>query len=122
MGKDIPAAVSRKVCERDRDRCIVCGAMGNERMHRIPRRDGGHRISNIALGCNTCHRRAHASPKWGYEMGIMASRYGVDVSAVPIRSWRGWVLLDDDGGITVIAPRTTAPEALSAYLETEAGE
>lgn len=50
----------------------------------------------------------------------MASRYGADVSAVLIRSWRGWVLLDDEGGINVIAQRTVPAEALSAHQGTEA--
>lgn len=120
VGKDIPRSVSDLVRARDQGRCIVCGAIGTERMHRIPRRDGGHRASNLALGCHTCHARAHASPEWGYEMGIMASRYGADVSAVLIRSWRGWVLLDDEGGINVIAQRTVPAEALSAHQGTEA--
>src|SRR5690606_1313143 len=115
----IPQAVSDLVRARDQGRCIVCGAMGTERMHRIPRRDGGHRASNLALGCHTCHARAHASPAWGYEVGIMASRYGTDVSQVPIWSWRGWVLLDDEGGIEVIAPRTAPREAVSAEREPE---
>lgn len=114
MGSRIPQAISDLVRARDQGRCIVCGAMGTERMHRIPRRDGGHRASNLALGCHTCHARAHASPAWGYEVGIMASRYGTDVSQVPIWSWRGWVLLDDEGGIEVIAPRTAPREAVRA--------
>lgn len=107
------------VKERDQGRCIVCGAPGTERMHRIPRRDGGHRPSNIALGCHTCHAKAHASPKWGYEVGIMASRYGVDVTMVPIWSWRGWVVLDDEGGYHVIAPRIAAREAVAASQTSE---
>jgi hypothetical protein len=52
-------------------------------------------------------------------MGIMASRYGVDLTLVPIRSWRGWVLLDDEGGYHVIAPRSTPAEALSALQALE---
>jgi hypothetical protein len=38
---------------------------------------------------------------------------------VPIWSWRGWVLLDDEGGIEVIAPRTAPREAVSAEREPE---
>lgn len=116
MSNDIPQKVSDLVRERDQGRCIVCGAKGTERMHRVPRRDGGHKPSNLALGCHTCHARAHASPKWGYEVGIMASRYGVDVNMVPIWSWRGWVLLDDEGGLSMIAPRAVMSDDLPAYL------
>jgi hypothetical protein len=52
----------------------------------------------------------------------MASRYGVDLTLQPIRSWRGWVLLDDEGGIDVIAPRTVPAEALCVDQDTEAPE
>jgi hypothetical protein len=120
VSNQIPQAVSDLIKARDQGRCIVCGAAGTERMHRIPRRDGGHRAANIALGCHTCHARAHASPAWGYETGIMASRYGVDLTLVPIWSWRGWVLLDDEGGYHVIAPRITAREALTVSQAIEA--
>lgn len=116
MSNQIPEAVSRLVRERDQGRCIVCGGPGTERMHRIPRRDGGHAASNIALGCHACHARAHASPAWGYRIGIMASRYVVAVTLVPIQSWRGWVLLDDEGGYTVIAPRTVLAADVPRFL------
>jgi hypothetical protein len=49
----------------------------------------------------------------------MASRYGADVSDVPILSWRGWVLLDDEGGYHVVAPRTAAREAVAAVHAAE---
>jgi hypothetical protein len=88
-------------------------------MHRVPRRDGGHRTANLAFGCHACHAKAHASPKWGYEVGIMASRYGVDLTLVPVWSWRGWILLDDEGGYRVIAPRSMPAEALSALQALE---
>lgn len=120
MGKDIPKSVSDLVKDRDQGRCIVCGAMGTERMHRIPRRDGGHSPANIALGCHTCHAKAHASPKWGYDMGIMCSRYVIAVGLVPILSWRGWVLLDNEGGLRVIAPRTVLAADVSRFLDAEA--
>lgn len=44
----------------------------------------------------------------------MASRYGVDLTLVPVWSWRGWVLLDDEGGYHVIAPRSALAADLSA--------
>lgn len=115
----VPDGVREKARDRDQGRCILCGAAATELMHRVPRRDGGHRLANLAWGCHTCHARAHASPRWGYEVGIMASRYGVDVSQVPIWSWRGWVLLDDEGGLTVIAPRAAARDAVAAVEAAE---
>lgn len=119
MSSAVPSAIREQVRERDQGRCIVCMAAGTELMHRVPRRDGGHRTSNLAYGCGSCHSRAHASPKWGYEIGIMASRYGVDLPLVPIWSWRGWVLLDDEGGYHVIAPRSMPAEALSVSQASE---
>jgi len=119
VGSDVPSAVREQARERDQGRCIVCMAAATELMHRVPRRDGGHRLSNTIWGCHTCHAKAHASPKWGYEIGIMASRYGVDLTMVPIWSWRGWILLDDEGGYHVIAPRSMPAEALSALQASE---
>jgi hypothetical protein len=49
----------------------------------------------------------------------MASRYGQDLTLVPVWSWRGWLLLDDEGGYHVIAPRSTPAEALSALQAPE---
>lgn len=118
MANEIPGKVRSDVRERDQDRCIVCGAVGTQAMHRIPRRDGGHARSNLALGCDTCHRKAHADPAWGFATGITVSRYA-DPLETPIRSWRGWVLLDDVGTLTVIAPRTVTLRDLPAYLPFE---
>lgn len=38
--------------------------------------------------------------------GVLLSAVAdVDPCAEPMLTWRGWVLLDDDGGFEVIAPR-----------------
>lgn len=40
----------------------------------------------------------------GYILSAVAE---VDPSSEPMLTWRGWVLLDDDGGLSVVAPRTS---------------
>jgi hypothetical protein len=118
MSNEIPTKVREDVRARDDGKCIVCGALGTEMMHRIPRRDGGHSRANLALGCRTCHAKAHREPLWGFEVGITVSRYVDAVSSIAIRSWRGWLLLNGSGGYTVIAPRTVLPADLAPYLVT----
>ena len=65
-------------------------------------------MSNLALGCRVDHDRAHANPSWAMKRGyILSAVADVDPSTEPMLTWRGWVLLDDDGGLTVIAPRAS---------------
>lgn len=107
-GNRIPDKARALVMQRDRSACVACGAMASEVMHRVRRREGGHRLSNLALGCRTCHSRAHANPGWAMERGYILSAVAeVDPSSEPMLTWRGWVLLDDDGGLSVVAPRTS---------------
>ena len=62
---DIPMSVKKKVFERDKGRCVVCGMSGNvmPNAHYISRAKGGLGIEeNIVTLCtefnpNQCHRR-----------------------------------------------------------------
>lgn len=106
-GNRIPTRTRELVVARDRGQCIACGAAAREIMHRVRRREGGHLPSNLALGCRTCHARCHANPAWAMERGYILSAVAVvDPRVEPVLSWRGWVLLDDEGGLAVVAPRT----------------
>jgi hypothetical protein len=104
----IPFAVKRALEARDKSKCRICGGLGTERMHRMRRREGGHSLSNLILGCHTCHVRAHANPERAYRRGWHVRANGIAVPAeVPLWTLGGWVKLDDDGGVAVIAPATT---------------
>lgn len=117
MSNEIPTDVRRKVNDRDEMRCQVCGATGSELQHRMRRREGGHRKSNLIRVCSIDHRSIHANPGWAMERGytVSAVMADADPSQIPVHSYRGWVLYDDDGGFDVIAPRTMSPADLSAF-------
>lgn len=107
MSNEIPEATRRALRRRDDGRCVLCGAAATDAMHRIRRREGGHELSNLALGCRTCHNMCHSNPQWATERGLILSAVAkVDPTREPLWSWRGWVLFDDDGGVEVVAPRT----------------
>ena len=70
---DITQAVKKKVWERDKQRCIICGnsqAMPNA--HFIPRSKGGLGVEeNIVTLCQNCHISYDQSQKRsGYQMLI----------------------------------------------------
>ena len=122
MSNEIPADTRRTVNHRDEMRCLACGAMGTEIQHPIRRREGGHRLSNLMRICTTCHRKVHAEPMWAMECGftISATWNDVNTEAYPLRSYRGWLTLDDDGGFHVIAPRSAPPGAVMVFQAGEA--
>lgn len=120
MANEIPADVRRTVNARDDARCQICGAIGTEIQHRIRRREGGHRLSNLIRVCSTDHRALHANPAWALERGYTVSAVmDADPSKVAVHTYRGWALYDDEGGYQVIAPRTVAVSDLPAYLPFE---
>lgn len=117
MSNEIPSDVRRKVNARDQARCQICGAIGTEIQHRIRRREGGHRLSNLIRVCSTDHRAIHARPAWALERGYTVSAVmDVDPSQIAVHSYKGWALYDDEGGVWVIAPRTVAVADLGPYL------
>lgn len=113
----IPTAVRSAVHERDDRRCARCGTgRGLQVSHRIRRREGGHRLSNVNLLCSDCHLVwAHLHPREAMAQGVLLSAVAdVDPCTEPMLTWRGWVLLDDDGGLEVIAPRYSTKPATGA--------
>lgn len=116
MSNEIPSAVRRAVNDRDEMRCQVCGAIGSELQHRMRRREGGHPKSNLIRVCSIDHRAIHANPAWALERGYTVSAvFDADPAQIPVHSYRGWVLYDDEGGFEVIAPRSMPAADLSAY-------
>lgn len=64
----IPKDVKQRVYERDKGRCIFCGAPGHPEAHVISRAHGGMGIEqNIVTVCRNCHERM--------DNGIMRSAY-----------------------------------------------
>lgn len=117
MSNEIPSAVRRKVNDRDEMRCQACGAIGSEIQHRVRRREGGHRYSNLIRVCSNDHRMIHANPAWALEEGFTVSAvFEQDPSTIPVHTYRGWTLFDDEGGFDVIAPRNVVAAALAAYM------
>lgn len=109
LSNEIPTDVRRTVNHRDEMRCQICGAIGSEIQHRMRRREGGHRLSNLIRICRIDHALVHAQPAWAMEHGftISAVMTGLNPEAVPLWSYRGWVTYDDEGGVHVVAPRST---------------
>ena len=59
----IPAAVKRRVRDRDKGLCVLCGKPGDPVCHFISRAHGGLGIEeNIWTGCCDCHRAYDQSP------------------------------------------------------------
>lgn len=99
-------AVRRLVYERDKGRCVVCGG-GLHQVHHRQGRGGKypHRLSNVIGLCSTCHTSAHANPSASYAYGRMVPRLGIRTPEdTPVLTRSGWVLLDNDGGITATNP------------------
>lgn len=62
------------------------------------RREAGHALSVCILLCRTDHEKVHANPTWARERGLVVPTWG-NTRAVPIKTWRGWLELDDEGGV-----------------------
>lgn len=117
MSNEIPSDTRRKVNKRDEMRCVACGSIGTEIQHRMRRREGGHRLSNLIRVCSTDHRTIHANPAWALEFGLTVSAvFEQDPSLIPVLTYRGWTLFDDEGGFDVIAPRDVPAASVAAYL------
>jgi hypothetical protein len=98
----IPTKVRAAVRFREFNRCLVCSS-GNatDIHHRMRRREGGHSLSVCILLCRTDHEKVHANPTWARERGLIVPTWR-DASTVPVKGWRGWNILDDEGGLELV--------------------
>jgi hypothetical protein len=98
----------RLVRERSGDVCEVCGASrATNFQHRVNRSQGGQWSASNGLhvcgsGTTGCHGRIHHSPEEAYALG-WSVKGAFDPAETPVRTCYGWVLLDDEGGRTVVA-------------------
>lgn len=88
--------------ERQSDACARCGNTGAEHHHRMRRREGGHGKENVVYLCRTDHRWVHANPKRAQEDGYIIPIHVTDISAIPIRTFMGWMLFTKDGDMLPI--------------------
>lgn len=101
MSNEIPAASREALKVRDRGQCLRCGMAGTDWHHRKRRREGGHGPGNGATLCGLDHRWVHANPLEARDLGFIVHTAD-DYLTIPIKTFMGWVLLDDDGGMTPI--------------------
>ena len=100
----------RRAWERDKGRCVVCGRTAESTHHRQGR--GGpdpHRLANLLTVCGDgvrgCHGLIHGHPSAAYAQGRMVPRLGIRTpEETPVLTRSGWVLYDNDGGITATTP------------------
>ena len=100
MPGEFSAADRRLIIERDEDRCLVCGRpqMGDGQVHhRQLRSQGGrHEVANGILVCLWCHGLIHGNVAAAILSGHIVSSWD-HPDEVPLRSWRGTILLGTDG-------------------------
>lgn len=108
-----PAAFSAEVRElilrRAQFRCDRCGLRAEYAHfhHRTPRRMGGSSREDLGLPSNglllhgSCHAYIESKRRVAAELGFLVG-YGSAPSDVPVMLWRGWALLLDDGGLTML--------------------
>lgn len=65
-----------------------------------------NRPANLVLLCAACHRRVESMRTFSIRNGYLIPSGTNFAAETPIWGWRGWLLLDDDGGI-----RSTTPPA-----------
>ncbi len=121
-----PKSVTDAVDRRDDYSCIRCGTSltvtHGSRHHRLRRRVGGHRVSNLILLCGSgttgCHGWVHSNPKKAQALGFTVPanhRPDLDPEVIPIKTLRrGWVVLHDDESVESI-PEAQALELLAAF-------
>lgn len=77
---------------------------GRDVHHRQRRRDAGHPVSILITLCRDCHGWAHSHPVDAKAVGYIISPWETDACAVPIKTFMGWVTLDNEGGVQFVDP------------------
>lgn len=107
--RSVEEAARRLVRARDSHYCQMCGQSIVDRPsaihHRVAKGMGGsaklERASNLIRLCGNgnadgCHGLAHSNPEWARSLGWIVPRF-LDPAEVPVGTYFGWVLLDDEG-------------------------
>lgn len=97
---DIPTKARELVRERQNGQCARCGVLYSDLHHRQRRREAGHAVGILVGLCRNDHRWAHANPSAAKRDGYIIDPHENDPQSVPLKSFMGWVLFDDDGNVT----------------------
>lgn len=100
----------RLIRERDDWRCARCAGWGPlSTQHRRARGMGGSRWAGINLpanlltlcgsGTTQCHGWVEHHPAWAKAHGWSVPSHDSCPSTTPVWTWRGWVLLAEDGSL-----------------------
>lgn len=124
----VPPVLAQGVDFREGYRCLRCGRSlsdppvgGFSRHHRQRRAVGLHTYSNLILLCGSgttgCHGWAHANPNKARRDGLIIDanrRPPIETAEVPVLTWQGWRVLDNNGQSTPII-EALALELLAAF-------
>lgn len=108
MATKAEMAARRLVRERSGGICEVCGAArATNYQHRKNRSQGGqwsaaNGLDDCGSGTTGCHGFIHANPAKSYAAG-WSVKGAFDESSTPVRTVRGLVLLDNEGGYEAVA-------------------
>lgn len=105
------------VLERDLFRCVACGTyvgpFGDYSLHhRRPRGMGGSRRpetnlpGNLLVLCGSgttgCHGWTETHRDEALSMGLLVSQFVTDPDQVPVQTYCGWFVFDNEGGKTPV--------------------
>lgn len=119
LGRRIWQETRKDVLVRDEDVCVRCGAaVAEEVHHRRARGSGGTSdpltsfgMANLISLCSPCHEHVTNHPEESYPLGLMCRR-GTDFADHPVQdARRGWIRLDNAGGVTSCDPPAVGPTA-----------
>lgn len=101
----------RAAYDREGGRCLVSGQPLGDRdgdtwhlHHRRPKSMGGTRranedtLPNVIAVMPSAHREIHAHPDRSRPLGWLLPHTEEEPGRIPLRTWRGWRFLTDDGG------------------------
>lgn len=115
--------VCRTVDRRDSYQCARCGVslftVAGSHHHRKRRSQSSpetvHNVENLILLCGSgttgCHGWVHSHPMEAYEQGFLVHSYQ-EPSKVPVRTYRGWRRLLQDGTCEACCPPEDCKERL----------
>ena len=55
--KHIGSILRKKICQRDDNKCSICGSQNKLEIHHINNWSNNNNLENLALVCKKCHRK-----------------------------------------------------------------